>query len=210
MRIDEPTHDQDDINALLRQLDHPGPPVSAEVIVARAQGRKPGWGRWAAGILLVAGLGGVAYAVPGSPVPGWVNAVVAAITGPGTPPAPSGPLPPPVPDEAPAGVAVAPGGDFTILFTRTADSGLARITLTGGSDVVVRAPGGAATFTSDIRRLVIDNLPISAVYEISIPAGAPRVEITVQGRRVFLKEGDRVTAEGTTVSSQQYLLPLKP
>jgi hypothetical protein len=209
MRIDEPTHDQDDINALLRHLDHPGPPVSAEVIIARARGRKPGWRRWAAGILLVTGLGGVAYAVPGSPVPGWVNAVVAAIAGTGNTPAPSGLLPPPVPNEEPAGVAVAPGGDFTILFTRTADSGLARITLTGGSDVVVRAPGGAATFTSDINRLVIDNLPTSAVYEISIPASAPRVGITVQGRRVFVKDHDRITADGAT-SNQQYVIPLTP
>ena len=66
-----------------------------------------------------------------------------------------------------------------------------------------------ATFTSDINRLVIDNQPTSAIFEIAIPRSAPRVEIEVHGRRVFLKDRDQVTAGGVTVANQQYLIPLK-
>ena len=209
MPIDE-TRDQDDINALLRHLDHPGPPVTVEAIVARARGRRSGWGRWAASILLLMGLGGVAYAFPGSPVPGWLHTVIVAFAGTHNPPAPSGPVPPPVPDAAAAGIAVAPGSDFSILFSRASDSGQVRVSLTSGNDVVVRAPGGAATFTSDINRLVINNQPTSAVFEIEIPNRAPRVAIEVQGRRVFLKDRDEITATGATVSNRQYVLPLNP
>jgi hypothetical protein len=209
MRSDE-THDQDDINALLRHLDHPSPPVSAEVIVARARGRKPGWGRWAAGILLVTGLGGVAYAFPGSPVPRWLDAVADAIAGTRNPPVPSDSVTPGVPGALAAGVAVAPGSDFTILFSRTSDSGQIRITMTSEGDVIVRAPGGAATFTSDINRLVVNNQPGSAVFDIAIPGSAPRVAIQIQDRQVFLKDHDQVTVNGATVSSEPYVLPLKP
>jgi len=204
------SHEQDDINALLRHLDHPMPPVSAEVIVVRARGRRPGWGRWAAGILLVAGLGGVAYAFPGSPVPRWVDAVVDAITGTGNPPTPANQVTPAAPADAAAGVAVTPGDDFTIRFAHVSDSGQARITLTEDSDIVVRAPGGAATYTSDLNRLVINNQPTSATFEIAIPNRAPRVEIEIQGRRIFLKDHDRITAGRATSVNRQYLLPLKP
>lgn len=209
MPIDD-TDDQDDINALLRHLDHPSPPVSAEAIVARARGRRPGWGRWAASILLLMGLGGVAYAFPGSPVPRWLDAVGDAIAGTHHPPTASAPLPPPVPDVAAAGVAVTPGSDFRILFTRASDSGQIRVTLTSGSDVVVRAPGGAATFTSDINRLVIDNQPGSTLFEIAIPRSAPRVEIQVGGHRVLLKDHDRVTADSIIISNDPFVLRLRP
>jgi hypothetical protein len=43
-----------------------------------------------------------------------------------------------------------------------------------------------------------------------VPRGAPRVEIRVEGTRVFLKEGERVTAVGSAASPGPYLLPLTP
>lgn len=209
MHLDEDPRDQEDINVLLRQLDHPLQPLSVEAVIARAARRRPGWARWAAGILLVAGVGGVAYAIPGSPVPRWVEAVVDGIAGTRNPPAPDS-VPAPVPDATAAGIAVQPSGDFTIHFSRAAEGSEARITLTGGTDVIVRAPGGSATFTSDVNRLVINNLPTSAVFEIAIPRSASRVEIEVQGRRVFLKDHDRITATHATMFNEQYVLPLSP
>ena len=65
--------DEGEILELLRQVDHPLPAVDAEALAARARGIGLVWGRWAAGILLVLGTVGAAYAVPGSPVRGWVR-----------------------------------------------------------------------------------------------------------------------------------------
>jgi hypothetical protein len=209
MHHDEEPLDQEDINLLLRELDHPRLPVPVAAIIARAQQEKPRWGRWAAAILLVAGLGGVAYAIPGSPVPRWVSAAVGRFAGSPSPPrSPDSVIT--APDAAIAGIAMEPGADFRIVFSHLADGGVARVTLADGTDVIVRAPGGAATFTSDVNRLVIDNQPSTAMFDIVIPRSALRVEIQVAGHRIFLKDHDRVEAGTATISHQQYLLPLKP
>lgn len=209
MHLDEEPLDQEDINLLLRQLDHPGPLVPVAAIIAKAREGKPRWSRWAAAILLMAGLGGVAYAIPGSPVPRWVAAAVSRFTGSHRPtPSLDSVITPP--DAAIAGIAMEPGADFRIVFSHLADRGVARVTLDGGTDVIVRAPAGAATFTSDVNRLVIDNQAGTAVFDIMIPRSALRVEIQVAGHRIFLKDHDRIEADSASVSHQQYLLPLKP
>jgi hypothetical protein len=55
---------------------------------------------------------------------------------------------------------------------------------------------------------VIDNSGSPATFEVEIPRGAARVEIAVAGKRIFLKEGPRLTAEGSGEAG--YLLPLVP
>jgi len=106
------------------------------------------------------------------------------------------------PDPGVAGIAVAPGRALVILFTSPQVEGQAQVSLTDGTEVVVRAPSGTATFTADVDRLVIDNPGSRATFEIQIPRAAPWVEIRVQGVPIFLKEGSRVTGS--------YLLPLTP
>ena len=76
-----------------------------------------------------------------------------------------------------------------IVFARTQAAGDLRITLTDGTRVVVRAAQGAASYASGAGRLTIDNRALSASYEIGIPRSAPRVEVRVGDRRLFLKEG---------------------
>ena len=84
------------------------------------------------------------------------------------------------------------------------------MSLIDGAEVVVRASIGAAIFSSDVDRLVIDNRGSSATFEIKVPRAAPRVEIRVGTDRIFLKEGPRVTTEKSTESRGTYLLPLVP
>lgn len=204
MRDDQ--RDQDDINQLLERLDHPLPAVSVEQVIARAKVRRAGWVKWAAGILLVVGLGGVAYAMPGSPVRGWIDSVVDRILGPNRPPSvmvDSGTGGGAAPA---AGIAMDPGSDLRIVFTHAADSAVARVSLVDGEQVTVRAPGGAATFTADVSQLIVDNALAPASYEIGIPRNAPRVEIRVAGRRVFLKENEKLT--GGTAIPEGYLVQL--
>ena len=47
-----------------------------------------------------------------------------------------------------AGIAVTPGQNLVLLFAAAQTQGQARVTLTDGPEVVVRAVLGAATFTS--------------------------------------------------------------
>jgi hypothetical protein len=80
--------------------------------------------------------------------------------------------------------------------------------LTDSAQVVVRAPGGAATFSSDADRLVIDNRGGTGTFEIQIPRTAPRVEILVDQIRRFLKEADRITANELPGAQGLYAIPL--
>jgi hypothetical protein len=205
MRDDE--RDQDDINLLLQRLDHPMPAVPVERVIARAAVKRSRWVSWAAGILLFVGLGGVAYAIPGSPVRGWFEAVVNGIRGTGKPLA--GVVDSTVGGSATAvaGIAVDPGSELRIVFTHAVDSAVAHVTLIDGDQVTVRAPGNAATFTTDVARLIVDNSLSPVIYEIGIPRNAPRVEIRVAGRRVFVVEAGRLM--GGLEEEKEYLVPLQ-
>jgi hypothetical protein len=209
-RVAEAERDEKEIHALLRHLDQPLPPVGAREVAARARSHRPRWERWAAGIVLALGLGGASYAIPGSPVPALVKAVVHWAGG-RTDRSPSAPAPAPEPTRAPdpaaAGIALAPGREFVIAFT--SPLGQVRVSLTDAAEVVVRAPAGSATFTSHVDRLVIDNVG-SAIFDVEIPRTAPRVEIRMNERRLFLKEGSRVTSEQPAESHGSYLVPLTP
>jgi len=181
--VAETERQEDEVQALLRSVDHPAPRIDVRAIVARARARHFGWMRWAAGILLALGLAGAAYAAPGSPLRTWAKAVAAWLGG----------GPKQAPEASVAGIAVAPRRELVIQFTAHQTVGAAQVSLTDGAEVVVRAPLGAAMFTADADRLVIDNTGSQASFEIEIPRTAPRVEIRVGQDRTFLKEGTRVT-----------------
>jgi hypothetical protein len=197
--VDHARRDEAEIFALLRQVDHTPPVVSAEAVAGRARVAGMAWGRWAAGILLFVGIAGAAYAAPGSPLRDWVRAAAAWIRTAAPPSQVSAPIEPP--DARVAGVAAVPGREFVIAFESPEPGGEARVTLTAGTEITVRAPLGAARFTSAADRLTITNSGSGASYEIEIPRTAPRVEIRVAGKRVFLKEGSRIG---------KLLIPLSP
>lgn len=199
--------EEGEVYALLRRVDHPPPLIHADAIAARARSFRVG--RLAAGVLLAVGLAGAAYATPGSPLPGWLDSLADWIGG-AAAPGPRAPAEVQGPEPAGAGIAVAPGRNLLILFRSSQADGQVQVTLTEGTDVVVRAPLGAATFTTDVDRLVIDNEGSVATFEILIPRTAPRVEIRVLGDRIFLKEGARVTTRESLNSRGAYILPLRP
>jgi hypothetical protein len=205
------------VRALLRAVDDPAPRVTAAAVAARAraagaprgEARRSAALRWAAGVVVAIGIAGVAYAVPGSPLPRWIRAVVQWAGGaPETPPAP-----PAAETSEPshvAGIAVAAGERLLVVFAAAQPSGVARVSLSEGDEVVVRAPLGSATFTTDDERLVVHNEGSSASFEIEIPGDAPQIEILVAGERVFLKSGPRVAIGGVDAPGGPYVLPLTP
>jgi hypothetical protein len=191
--------------ALLRRLDHPAPAVDAATVAARARGQARARVRWAAGILLFLAGAGAAYAMPGSPLRHWVRSVLTRVIGSEQLPAPTQGT-----DGGTAGIAALPGEDFVIAFQSPEPGGVVRVSLTNGDEVTVRAPGRAASFTSGAERLVVHNTGTGAGFEIEIPRAAPRVEILVVGRRIFLKDGSRIVTDGPRVAEGHYLLPLSP
>ena len=203
-RLAAAEHDQAEIFALLRRLDHPTPALNAEVLAAKARAARHTWGSWAAAVLLFLGIAGAAAALPGSPVRRWIQTAAARIGGAERPVSsePRGST------EQAAGIAAVPGREFVVSFNSPEQGSHARVSLTDGAEVVVRAPSGAASFTSDAERLVVDNHGSGATYEIEIPRTAPHVEIRVGGNRIFLKEGSRVVTKTPAEDGQHYLLPL--
>lgn len=179
-----------ELYGLLRALDHEPPRIDADTIAARARRVHSAPMRWAAGLVLAAVVGSAAIAAPWSPLRGWLGPALDWVTprSVSTDRQAAQPAQPSV-----AGVAVDPGQELQILFTADQSIGDARISLTSDAEVVVSTATGAARFTSDARRIVIDNKGSVSPFEIRIPRGAPRVEILVQGVRVFLKEKERVT-----------------
>ncbi|MDZ4862097.1 MAG: zf-HC2 domain-containing protein [Gemmatimonadota bacterium] len=199
--------ENDELRSLLRQVDHRPPAIVVNAIIARSRRRGLAWRRLAAGVLLSVGLASAAYAAPGSPLPGWLAAAGRFLSGTAASTLPVVPeLPAPAPELA--GIAITPGARLTILFSATQRTGAAHVSLIDGPDVVVRVPGGAAAFTSEANRLVIDNRGSSASFQIEIPRAAPRVEIMLGATRLFLKEGARITVDAASGAPDSYSLPL--
>ena len=212
-------NDEEAVQALLQHLDHPMSRVDAHTIMDRARPQRwSGIGR-AAGVLLMLGLGGVAWAASGAPLPRWV-AKAAALFGERSNSKPAAVAPAPSPSAAAesvapttpryAGIAVAPGSQLIVSFTASQNAGELRVSLADVPDVSVRTEVGAATFTSSDGRLVIANAGSQASFTIELPVGAPRVEIVVNGRRRFLKNGARVSSETATRLGDVYVVSLKP
>jgi hypothetical protein len=205
--LDTARRDDAELSALLGHLDHAPPRVTARALITRARPRHAAWVNRAAAVLLIVTVGGVAWAAPHARLGTLVGRVLESIRGGDRTPAP----PPAAPVQAPnvAGIAITPGRTLLVLFTSAQTEGAARVTLTNnGTDVVVRAPAGAAAFTSTDERLVIDNTGSTATFDIEIPRTARRVEIRIAGGRAFVKDGAVITAPSTPQGESVYLVPL--
>ncbi len=206
LRIAEARLEEEWVFDLLRESDPATTDIDAETIPFEARRRNAvAWGQWAAGLVFAAVLAGAAYTAPGSPVPVWLERAGAWLMG----AASRDSLPHAVaPTPTPSGIAVLPSPRFSIRFETVQTRGIAAVTLTAGPHIVVRTVNGTATFSTDVDQLTIDNRGSTADYEIELPNDAPRVEIAVGNRRLLLKEGASLDAEGTPDRQGRYLLPL--
>ncbi len=165
------------------------------------------------GVIGALAIGGAAYATslfPNSTLAGWVDVVVGWVSEWGQPEAAT-PSSSSAGTEGTtlAGVAVSPGRVLTIRFTVPAPrhEGAARISLTAGRDVEVRAAQEAATFFTDAGLLEV-RVAGAATFDVLIPESAPRVEIVVGENRIFLKDGARIVTELSRDTAGFYVLPL--
>jgi hypothetical protein len=203
-RVDDAQREETRIFGLLRELDHPLPRIHDDMAAVRSRRGLP-WGRLAASIVVAIVVAGVAYAASGAPLPKMFQRLVEWVA---QTPAPSRPASPAGTDAAGRGIAVTAGDRLVIHFSTVKPGGLATISLTHDSDVEVRTLHGQASFTSDLDRLQVDSRSDSTRFQVLIPRRAAWVEVQVGGRRVFLKEGDRVVTQARPDPRGDYLIPL--
>ena len=205
-RVAAAEREEREVFALIGAVDHPVPAISLEMVLERARSRPAAWHRWAAAALLTVGLGGAAYALPGSPIRRWVDAAIMSVAGPSEQAAPQAePGAEPVDG---AGIALSPGDGLVIAFAGPAEGGSARIAFTSGAEVTIRAPSGAATFRAESDQVLVQRAGVPARFDIEIPASAPRVEVRVGARTIFLKDGARVVTEVEGGPDGTWLVPL--
>jgi hypothetical protein len=162
---------------------------------------------WAAGFAIALALGGIAYALPGSPLRAWVTALANG-NGPGGAARIVRPAPAPVAAPEMAGVSVSPGERLLISFLHARAGAQVRIAWSDGAEVEVRAPRGAASFESAAGTLRVDDRePVT--YEVRIPRTAPEIEIEAEGASLFHKAGERVTGPAPDAVGE-YLVALGP
>ena len=205
-RVGEAEREETWIQDRLRALDHVTPRVSAQSLMHRSGAYRRSWQRLAAGIFLALAAAGVAYATPGSPLPGMMRRVVALLV-----PAPAPPRAPGFPSESPTssvGIAVDPGERLTVEFATPQAGDTALVSLTDGAEVVVRGVGGTTTFVSAAERLVVRHVGIPGRFEVQVPRGAPSVILTSGKRRLWAKVGSRIEESVPPNPSGLYLLPL--
>jgi len=202
-RVSRAKIEQDQIFALLGDLDHARPRVEHTRVMERGRTRDSSWMRKAAGFIVAVTLAGAAYAAPGSPLRSLSERLLSR----GQEQA-SGPVAPAPMAEIPAlsGISVAPGNRIRIGFAAAQDSGEIRIRLTGGSEIEVRAVGSGASFTTGEGTLEVENTGSRASFEIAIPRHAPEVDVRVGVARVFYKNGDRIVTDGTTTDTGGYMM----
>lgn len=190
----------DEIAGSLAVLDHDVPSLSADTIIARANGRSA-WARRAiaAGIAALVVAGSAAAAAPGSPVRRYVERLFAG----GPPPAPA-PVPPQ--PAAPSGVAFVPEGAVEVDFVASQPSGEIRITLGDSPTFRITHRGGSAGYSLTAAGVSVDNAASGASYDIALPRGLERSRIQVGGRVVFATVGSRVTTEAPRDRTGSYVI----
>lgn len=198
-----------EVSRLLGFLDHPAPRLDPEDVMHASRGVL-GWGRRAALVFLGLGLAGVAYAAPGSPVPGWLRSIATPARPALTRAVPIAPQPTPSGDPGVSGIAVSPGERLAILLPSPPTGASAYVSLSDTADIVVRVVSGKASFSSGIDRLLVETADSTAVFRILVPRTASRVEIRAGGSRLFLKQGPRITASAEPSADGVYALRVLP
>jgi hypothetical protein len=209
-RIAAAESDEREVMAFLGRLDAPVRPLTFETIATRGShvGRRQALHAAAAGLLIVA-LGGVAWAIPGSPLRALMGSITrdgeegnASVRAPG--PSEAGSSPSDL-----AGIALTPDSGLVVTFTAAAPTDTLVVSLVDGALVQVRALAGRVRFQSGERRLVVSNDSSLGMVAIDIPRDAPRVEIYVGDQRLLLKAGARIEAAVPAAADGSYRLPLR-
>ena len=204
--VDGARADEEGIFALLARLDHPIVELDPRVVLAGQPAARGQWGRRAAAVILGVAIAGAAYALPGSPLPAALDRLLGTGAG-GNDRAPATQADSVATSHA--GIAVPAADGLVIEIVAKGAGGLATIELTEGEEVVVRAAGGSATFSSDPGRLTVRSSG-AVRLEIGIPHKAASVEVLAGSKPVFRKLAGGPISPTPPDSAGRYTIPLPP
>jgi hypothetical protein len=203
-RLDAAMREDAEIGALLRQLDHPAPIARADALIRRSRGERLGAARIAAGLAFALLTAGVLYAMPGSPLPRLLDRA----------PGPVSPAPPTVrveerpPRPAPAGIAIPPGADLTVIFSAGLAGGTATVRLVDAPELSIRGAGDGVEFDLGVDRVTVAGTDAAGDYQVLVPRDAPSVRIRDGATVVWEKSGDRVASVVDPAADGAYVVPV--
>ncbi|HEX2780378.1 MAG TPA: hypothetical protein VHM30_12820 [Gemmatimonadaceae bacterium] len=194
----------DEIDALLRTLDHAAPQVRVEDIIARAQARprrRPA-ALVAAGILLAAGVAAAAV-VPSTPLHRAVLHAVALVAG-----STRGSTPQPLAHAAQGTtVAMVPRARLTVRFLAPRPGVRLRIRFAPVAQLSLVPEGGDADFSVG-RDAIVVSRPTAPSFVLTVPSALNELRVERDGTPVFEKRGDTIRTSAPRDAAGDYLLDL--
>lgn len=202
-RLEESRATEARLFGLLEDLDHEPPAMDWDAVIHPTGPRTVG-ARVAASIAFLLAAGGLLYALPGSPVRGWIDRVVgggdiaspAAGTGSGER------------ADFVSGLTVRPADSFEVVFEAPQAAGTIRVELVRTEDLEIRVRGTPVELESAPDRVTVSNTDSRSRYEILVPESAPSIRIRVAGEDVFVKRGESVQVVGRRDSAGFHILDL--
>ena len=164
------------------------------------------WGHWAAGLFLLVLAGGVAYAAPGSPLPGMLDRLVGE--GPRARPQTTTQAQEGGAARPGAGIAVEPGEHLTIRFLVDREA-IATVSLTDGPEAEVRAVEGTASFSSGEDTLTVQGTG-RVRFEILVPRSAPSLDVLAGDTPLLRKRAANVISDVPREPAGRFTLRLSP
>ncbi|HEX8848237.1 MAG TPA: hypothetical protein VF761_01765 [Gemmatimonadaceae bacterium] len=193
----------DEIDALLRALDHPAPRVQVEDIIARAQPRprRRAAALVAAGTLLAAGVAAAAV-VPATPLHRAILHVVALVAGDRR----SAPQPPARAAQGTT-VALVPRARLTVRFLAPPPGVQLRVRFAPVAQLSLVPEGGDAAFAVGGDAIVVSRATATS-FVLTVPSALKELRVERDGVPVFEKLGDTIRTRAARDAGGEYLLEL--
>jgi hypothetical protein len=202
-RLEESRALESRLFGLLGTLDHEAPEIDWNSALHPPSTRARAGSRIAASIAFLLLAGGILYALPDSPVRGWIDrlrgmdATEAPTPGSGSPSEIETPV---------SGLSVRPAGAFEIDFEYSQAIGAIRLRLVRTPEVEIRVLGPPVQLESGPGRLGVSNANSQSSYEILVPESASSIRVRVDGEEVFLTQRGEVQSAGLPDSTGFYVL----
>lgn len=184
---------------LFELLDHEAPTLDWKAVEAA---RSPRSSRLLVAASLAAVLGaGILYALPDSPLRGWIDRSGTGVgrQEPRTGDTGSG---------AVSGLSIRPSSAFKIVFAGVQESGEVWVELADAPEIEIRVLGDPVALESGPDRVVVENRGSHSSYTLRLPMAGPAITIHVEDDPVLVKSGQEIRTSASRSGSGSYRIDL--
>lgn len=204
-RLEESRALESRLFGLLGTLDHEAPEIDWNSALPPPPTRAKAGSRIAASIAFLMLGGGILYALPDSPIRGWID----RLRGKDATEASTSDIGSRSEIETPvSGLSLRPAGAFEIDFNDSQATGAIRLRLVQTPEVEIRVLGSPVGLESGPDRLSVSNANSRSSYEILVPESAASIRVRVDGEEVFRTRRGEVQSAGLPDSAGFYVLDL--